>query len=451
MSEKHKGSKGHPTNEKTEIAQRIAKQSARFARRYEAVTDFVSRIFRWFSAWFDRIIFNQKYSKLVAFVVAILVVMAFTNNPVEPLFQTKTLTRVKVNAIYNSEMYEVEGIPEYVEVNIIGDYSDVISVNANDITVDLDLGKLTEGQHQVDFVPVGVSQRVRATVTPSSARVTIRLKETKTMELSYDFINLDKLGNQFVLGEVTLDNRDVTISASRETLDTIAFVKALIDVSGKTETFTQEANVVAYDQNGNRVENADVIPRVVNATVEVSSPSKTVPIYVSIEGAIPNNKAVASITQDHNAITIYGPLSVLDTIDEIVISVPASTLTQGRMTHNITLPTGVRYGNVSKVNLDVKLGDAVTQTFDNIPITYRENVNGFKIRATNEDDFTTSITVTGTAENIASFNRDNIAVFINMRNIQEGNNQEVQLYVDSNFTLLNIVSTKQTIIIDVIK
>lgn len=451
MSNKRKGSKGHESFEKTELAQRIAKQSEKITKRYEAISDMLMKVFRWFSAWFDRVIFNQKYSRLVAFAIAGLITLAFANNPVETVLQSKTLTKVKVNAIYNTEMYEVEGIPETVEVNVIGDYSDVIMVDANDVTVDFDLRTLNEGTHQVDFVPVGVSSRVRATVTPSSARVTVRIKETKTMELDYDFINQDKLGNQFVLGDVTLDVRDVTISASKETLDSIAFVKALIDVSGKTDTFTQEAKIVAYNQNGELVKNADVIPRIVNATVQVSSPNKTVPIYAVFEGVIPDNKAVSSVTMDHEAITIYGPLSVLDTISEITVPIQASTLTAGKLTHNITLPTGVKYGSVSKINIDVKLGDAVTQTFDAIPITYRENVNGYKIRATNESDFTTSITVTGTQEHIDKFSKDSVAVYISMRDVKVGNGQEVTLYVDSSYTLLNIQSTKKSIVIDVIE
>lgn len=440
------------SEDKLELAEKIAKQSEKFTRHYDTVANALARVFRFFSAWFDRIIFNPKYSRLVAFGFAVLVFLAFSTEQVTSIAQAKTLSNVKVNAIYNREMYEVIGFDNTVEVNVIGDYGDIQMVDGNDIYVELNLMNLGEGTHQVDYVAMNVSSRVKPSIDPASAKVTIRIKETKTMELSYDFINLDKLGNQYVLGNVTLDTKDVTISASKETLSQVAFVKALIDVGDKTSTFTQEANIVAYNQKGELLESVTIIPRVVNATVEVSSPNKTVPIYTRFEGTIPESKAVESVEMDHEAITIYGPQSVLDAISDITVTIPATSLTAGKLTQNITLPSGVKHGSVSKINIDVQLGDAVTRTYDNISIIYRENVEGYKIRAINEEDFETSITVVGTQKNIDEFDpKEDIIVYLNMRDVEVGNNQELRLYVDSQSRLLTITPNKQTILVDIIK
>lgn len=437
--------------DKLELAQAVARQSEKIAERYQAIGQFFGRVFRWFSAWFDRFVFNPKYAKLVAFAFAILVYLTFSQEDVDTVVQAKSLSSVQVNAIYNREMYEVEGIEEFVEVDVLGSYSDIIMVNAAEITAELDLRTLGEGTYQVDYIPVGVSSRVKATVQPATASVTIRRKETKTMALSYEFINQDKLGDQYVLGNVTLDSREVTISASAETLEQIAFVKALIDVSGKTSTFTQSAVIVAYNQNGEKLKNADVIPSAVAVTVEVSSPNKTVPIYTRFEGEIPNDQAIDTITMDHEAITIYGQQSVLDTIDEIVVYIPATTLSSGKLTHNITLPAGVKSGSVSKINIEVTLAELETRTYDNINIVYRGNVNGYKIRAVSEDDFTASITVTGTARNLDNFSADNVILYVNMRDVEIGDNQDLKLYIDDQYSLLNITPSKETIRVDIIE
>lgn len=450
MAKRDKELKKKP-EDKLELAEAMARQSEKITERYQAVGQFFGRIFRWFSAWFDRIVFNPKYARLVAFGFAILVYLTFSQDTVDTVVQAKSLSNVQVNAIYNREMYEVIGIEGTVEVDVIGNYSDIIMINSEDVTVELDLRDLGEGTHQVDYVPVGVSSRVKATVQPATARITIRIKETKTMALSYEFINQDKLGSQFVLGNVTLDSRDVTISASKETLEEIAFVKALIDVGGKSSTFTQEAEIAVYNQNGEKLTNADVIPRTVEATVEVSSPNKTVPIYTRFEGEIPDNQAVETITMDHEAITIYGQQSVLDTIDEIIVYIPATSLSSGKMSHNITLPTGIKHGSVSKVNIEVTLAEAVTRTFDNINIIYRGNVNGYKISAVSEDDFTASITVVGTEKNIEAFNPDEVILYVNMHDVQIGENQSLQLFVDGQFPLLSITPSKETILVDIIE
>lgn len=441
----------NPQDDKLEIAQKIAEQSKKIADRSEAIGVYFKRIFRWLSAWFDRILFNQKYARVVAFAFAILVYLTFNQDQTSSVVQAKTLSSVKVNAIYNREMYEVVGIPNTVEMDILGDYSDVILADSSEIKADLDLRMLSEGTHQVEFVPTGVSNRVRVNVKPSTVTVTIRIKETKTMSLSYEFINQEKMDPQYVLGNVTLDSRDVTISASKETLEEVAFVKALIDVSGKTSNFTKEAVIVAYNQKGELLENADVIPRVVTATVEVSSPNKTVPVRVQFDGEFADNKAVDVLELDHEAITIYGEQAVLDTISEIVVPVSTNGLTGGKYTHNITLPTGVKHSSVTKVTINVKLGDAITRTYDNISIIYRGNVNGYKIRTINEDDFNTSITVKGTEKALEGFNPDDVVVFINMRDAQPGNNQEMALYIEEHFSKLNIKANKESILVDIIQ
>ena len=41
---------------------------------------------------------------------------------------------MQVNAVYNREMYEVIGIEDTVEVDVLGDYSDVIMVDPDEVT-----------------------------------------------------------------------------------------------------------------------------------------------------------------------------------------------------------------------------------------------------------------------------------------------------------------------------
>ena len=446
MSKKNKN-----PEEKLELAQKIANQSEKIAMRYEKVGNVFKQAFRWFSAWFDRIVFNPKYARLVAFAFAILVYLTFSTDRIDPVIQAKSLSNVKVNAIYNREMYEVIGIDNVVDMDVIGDYSDIITVESDEISVDLDLRNLGEGNHKVEYIPVGVSNRVKATVAPSSANVTIRIKETKTMALSYEFINQDKLGEQYVLGNVELDTKDVTISASKETLDEIAFVKALIDVGGKTQAFEQEVNIVAYNQDGYRLENADVIPRVVNVSVDVSSPNKTVPIHVKFEGEIPDSKAVETIKMDHEAITIYGPQTVLDTIDDITVYIPGNNLSAGKLTQNIILPPGVKHGSVAKISLEITLADMIEKKFEDVEIVYRGNIHGYKIKASSEDDFTTTLTIKGTKENVEAFDPSEVIVYVNMRDLEVGNNQELKLFIDEQLPLLDIKSDKEMIVADIIE
>ena len=57
---------------KTELANRIAKQSKKVASTYEHLENGFFKIIRIFSSWIDHVIFNPKYTKIVALCVAIL-------------------------------------------------------------------------------------------------------------------------------------------------------------------------------------------------------------------------------------------------------------------------------------------------------------------------------------------------------------------------------------------
>ena len=150
--------------------------------------------------------------------------------------------------------------------------------------------------------------------------------------------------------------------------------------------------------------------------------------------------------------TIYAQQSVLDSIEEIKVPIQASGLTKDtKLVHNISLPSGVRHGTVSKVNFDIKLGEGETKKFDDIPILFVHNVNQLKISPGTSGDqktaTTTSLEVFGTKENIEKFKPENVKVYIDMRDIEPGDNQEVKLYVEYNdptSSLYTVKSTKET-------
>ena len=121
--------------------------------------------------------------------------------------------------------------------------------------------------------------------------------------------------NIYSLGTPVFEYAKVNVRASKETLDSITFVKALIDVTNVTGEFTQKAKIVAYDKNGQPV-NADIVPDEISVTVPVSSPNKVVPIEVEINGTLPDNLAIDSISMDQKSVTIYASESVLSKIDK---------------------------------------------------------------------------------------------------------------------------------------
>lgn len=402
---------------KTELANRIASQSRRMDRTYQRFSGGMIRILRWFSALLDKTLFNPHYTRFVSLILAIILYLIVNYNSsssihATTLQQARSLDGVAVTANYNSDIFELDGLPETAEITITGDASAVTAAAASGGTIVADLSGLTEGSHEVVLEAQGFGSNVDVKINPSNVIITLKKKTTQQFDISYDFINRDKMDSIYSLGEPQFESTRVNVRASKDTLNTIAFVKALIDVSGQTADFTQDAKLVAYDTDGQPVE-ADIIPDTISVTVPVTSPNKTVPIEVEVEGDVPNGMAIASITQDHETVTIYGSEAVLGQIDKVVVTLNASTITtDSTIMRPITLPSGVTSSDINQITMNVTLGEGTTRTIDNVRINYRNNVNNYKASAV--DKTTTSVIVFGTEENIASITADDIFVYVDM-------------------------------------
>ena len=254
---------------------------------------------------------------------------------------------------------------------------------------------------------------------PSTVVVTLSRKVTKQFDISYDFINQSRMEDIYSPGTPVFDYTKVNVRASSKTLDSIAFVKALIDVSDQTSDFEQNARLVAYDSNGNPV-NADIIPNEVHVVVPVTNPSKSVPVNVQVSGEVPDGKAISSITLDQQTVTIYGSESVLADIDNITVTLDASALTKdATVLRPVSLPSGVSSVSVSQITMNVTLGKSTTKTIDSVPIHVKNNVNHYK--ASQPDNITTvSVEVSGTEDNIAAVSADMINVYIDMKDATPG-------------------------------
>ena len=418
---------------KTELANRIAKQSKKVASTYEHLENGFFKIIRIFSSWIDHVIFNPKYTKIVALCLAILLYITVNINNddsifASPLQSSKDISNLSVSAIYNSDVFELSGLPESVNVTVTGDSANVTSaVNMGGYII-ANLDGLTEGTHQVKLTSEGFNSNVNIKIDPSNAVVTLKKKTTRQFDISYDFINLDKMENIYSLGTPVFEYAKVNVRASKETLDSITFVKALIDVTNVTGEFTQKAKIVAYDKNGQPV-NADIVPDEISVTVPVSSPNKVVPIEVEINGTLPDNLAIDSISMDQKSVTIYASESVLSKIDKVVVTLDASTISKDTtILRPISLPSGVNSSNVNQLTLDIKVKEAVTKVIDNVNIYYRNNTNNYKFTPV-DGKTTTSVEVSGTLENVESITADDIYVSFDMGNARPGV-QEFTLSVD---------------------
>ena len=433
MADREKNDLYEQEETKTELANRIAEQSRKVANTYAHFEDGLIRVIRWFSGAIDKIIFNRRFSKLTALVLAIIIYFVVNFNSLTSVYTSKlkysrTMKDVPVTAKYNSDTFELSGLPSTVDVEISGDASNVTNAITSGGVITADLEGMTEGIHEVRLKGEGFGANVDIISDPTNVMLTLKKKTTQQFDLSYDFINQASLESIYSVGTPEFEYAKVNVRASRDTLDSIAFVKALIDVGGQNADFEQDARLIAYDSEGKPV-NADIVPDTVHVKVPVTSPSKTVPINIQVSGEVAEGKAIDSITTDQQTVTIYGPENVLNEIENVVVTLNAATITKdSTILRPVTLPAGVNSSNINQITMSIKLEDVVEKKIADVPINVINNVNHYK--ASQPDNITTvTVTVIGTQNNVDQVSPDTINVYIDMIDAKPGL-MEFQLQVD---------------------
>lgn len=227
------------------------------------------------SKMFDRAIYNKKASLIVSGVFAVIfcVSISFDDLRVQ-LFgsdvTTWNITNVPVEVLMDSDNYEVSGLPSTADVSIEGDATDIQLVRAqNSTSVRADLRNLAEGPNTVILEAVGVPSGLDVSVNPSSAQITLTKKETRTYFITPELmVGAGQSKSDFQTP--VLSANSVSIKATKQQLDSIRVVKAIIDTSGKNADFVIDAPLVAYDSSGKQI-NVSMQPDTVTATVRMAS------------------------------------------------------------------------------------------------------------------------------------------------------------------------------------
>ena len=157
-----------------------------------------------------------------------------------------------VEVEYNDEAYVVEGLPEDVDIVLMGRKMDLyLAEQLGDHKLTLDLSDYGVGTHKVSIKYNNPVNNLDYIISPSEVTVVIYPKVSEVRTLSIDVLNTDKLDQTLVVSNVLLDRDEVIIKSHEAKLAKVASVKALIDVNSlnatQAGTYTLEnVKLVAY-------------------------------------------------------------------------------------------------------------------------------------------------------------------------------------------------------------
>ena len=369
------------------------------------------------------------------------------------------LTNQTIKAEYNEEAYVVDGIPNSADIVLIGRKSDLyLAEQLGDHQLSLDLTDLSEGTHKVNIKYNNPINSLDYKVDPSRVTIVIYPKVSESKTLTTDILNTDKLGSTLVISNVELDRDEVIIKSSKQKLETVASVKALVDVNAlnatQAGTYTLEnVKLIAYDEKGTEISDIEIVPETVRATVTVTSPSKVVPIKIVPVGEVASGSAINTITSNVTTITLYGEDSVLDAIDDIKVEINVNGLNEDKTyQETIIKPTGIRSMSNTNVTIKVTMEKETSREFTGIPIQF-ENLDSTKYRALakSAEETKVDVIVKGVKSILNKLNANDIKAYVDLSDLTEGTirvpvqvtGSDVRLSYTSRTTSIEVVISKK--------
>lgn len=412
------------------------------------ITDKIDGKSKHLEAWLSKtntLLFISLVLAITMFIVIDQKILVYSDNSAE------ILRNQNVNAIFNSESYVVEGLPSSVDITLIGSKADLyIAKQAPSGEVTVDLSSLKTGQHKVELKYNQASSSIEYKVNPSIATIYIYPKVSDTRTVTIDLLNQDSLDSKLIVDNIKIDTDKVVIKGADYQIKKAATVKALVDVTNiakqEVGTYTlKDVELKAYDTDGNAV-NVEVVPSTVEATVTITSPSKTVPLKIVPIGSVAFGQAISSITQSVNEVTVYGSAEALSSLQYIPIEISVDGI-KDKTDYNVEIerPSGIKSMSANMVKTTVYLDTVSEKTIEGIKIDVRGLKEGLSAQGLTANDTSVAVTIKGVSSVINEIEADDITAYIDLSGLDAGEHKGVNVQVSGTDVRVDYIAKTKTV------
>ena len=402
-------------------------------------------------------IFNRPnfmiYVSLILAVVMFLLIDSRVITLVES--EAEVITNVPVTVNYNEEAYVVEGIPETVDIVLIGRKSDIYlakQLGTNNVILDLSDYEARESAYRVYLSYTKSIDSIDYKLDPSYVTVTIKDKISVTKDIDYDLINEQYLSEELSVESVELSRSEVVVKGSEDVINDIASVKALIDLSNEAltnvGTYTvDDIRLVAYDAKGEVLDNIEIVPTTLSATITLDTYSKSVPLQVRTTGNLVTGKAIASIlinNENSYAVTIYGDEEEITDISSVPVTINVDGEgANSTRSYNVTItrPTGVRALSETNASITVTFGDERQKEIEISNVSSRNLASGYTANIVGTESI--SVIVRGVQSVIDEIDASDINAYVDLTGYTAGEYDNVPIQIENDDPRLNFVVSSQ--------
>lgn len=391
---------------------------------------------------------GKKSTLLIISMILAFVIFVWTDKESNIMIDqyAEILSDQQVTAVYNEELYVVEGLPDTVDITLVGQRRHIFLAKQSPAKgVSVDLTGLKPGNHKVTLKYTQRLKSLDYKLDPENVTVTIYEKVSDTKSITYDILHKDNLDKKLYISNVELDRTDVIIKGAEYKLKQVAAVKALVDVdeipnpkAGEIEL--KEVPLVAYDTDGKILDDVEIVPKTVKAKLTITSPSKEVPIKVVPVGDLAFGKSIKSMVLSTTLVTLYGEQEAVDGIEQLEVEIDTKGLAKDKEYH-VTLkkPAGITELSTKTLTIKITLDDSITKEFENVAIQFKNLGANYKVQALTDDDRQVTVVVSGSSEVVKNVESTSIKPYIDLKDYGVGTH-EVKVQVTGDDLKLNYES-----------
>lgn len=313
---------------------------------------------------------------------------------------------VWIIAITSSDPSVQKDYPDTLSVEIVGQSTDLVISSELPETVSLtlraptsawttlidekvpvraiiDLSGLGEGEHTVPIqIEIGIKPVEVVSYNPRS--IDIKLEKLASSQFNIKAITAGSTAIGYQLGTPEISETTATVSGAASLVSQVTEIRAVINVDGKTSSFSSKITLKAYDQFGVEVKKVSISPEKieVNQSIVQLGGFRNVVVKVVTEGQVAMGYRLTSILVDPPTVTVYSTnTALIESLPGYVETDPINlTGLKDDVNQNVDLrlADGVTVVGDSSVNVQVSVTTVENSVqFTNVPVVTIGLTEGF--------------------------------------------------------------------------
>lgn len=431
--------------------------------------NFFTRIFRSIGGLID-LLFSKNIMLIIISIITASVLYIYVIDLPSQLelknLETRTLEDVEIEIVNNDKAKVIEVYDQnnkqlsseviYADLIIKGPRNEVLKmVNNKDNKFFIDTTNVKDGESKDMQVSVeNISENIVVSSSPSTFRIDAYKRVVRDdLSLEVQPVNVDKMGSNLTVESITLPG-EAQISGSSEKVESVASLKALVNVESITSPGTVELgedSVIyrAYDVMGETV-NVDVAVKEKGATVVVDDYGKQVPIKVDFTGSLPDGQSVGQYELSTEEVYIYGDKDKLSSINEVNVEVNLADIkTNNSITLTIPKAEGVISLSETKVTVKLSYEKTTTKTIQSVPVQAINSPSGYNVQSP-DGELLLDVELTGAASVLEQISVEDILLEVDLTDLSEGRHS-VKVDVNGLDSRVGFTLSKEKVVVELTK